>query len=653
MTTIAQAYVQLLPSMRGFSSSMNAQMGGALDKAGRDGGKSFGSGLIGAVGPVLLGLGAAAAGGLAAAGVMGVKTAAAMEQSKISFTTMLGSAQKAETFLAKLADFAAKTPFDMPGLQTAASSLISAGINADKVIPIMTTLGNVTSGMGTGAEGVKRATVALQQMQAAGKITGEDLNQLRDAGIPVYDLLAAATGKSKDAVVELANKGKLGRKELDQLMSALESGKGMERFAGLMEAQSQSLEGMMSTLQDELGMGLAKAVQPLMPLLKDGLGKAATFLGETAMPAMAKGIQFAVTEGTRLWQALQPLIGQGQGLAATYATQVQPVLAQLGGWVQTSLIPALQGLADKVNAFVAVALPIIQQFASGMQERLAPLMPTVMTIFGTIGDIIVGAMNLIGAIIGRVTSVISYIWANWGTQIMDVTAGAIKYVTNILQAGLTVVSGIIRAATALFNGDWSGAWRIIQDTAKSAMESVKAAISGAMQAIGTILGSLRGIAISALSSAGSWLLGVGRDIVGGIAQGIRNSADAINRAIQGAIGDAIGFAKRILGIASPSRVMRDQIGRNIGAGIAAGVDQSAGLIDRAMGSLGALQAPGFGFAGAGSGGGYPGAAAGGMPRTAVLQVGERAFSAYLREISGEVVDEAQRSQYDDSVAGVR
>ena len=623
-------------------------VGDAAEGAGRKG-----SGFAAMLGKGLLAAGSAVVGLGAAAGVMGVKTAAAMEQSEISFTTMLGSAQKAETFLGKLADFAAKTPFDMPGLQTAASSLISAGINADKVIPIMTTLGNVTSGMGTGAEGVKRATVALQQMQAAGKITGEDLNQLRDAGIPVYDLLAAATGKSKDAVVELANKGKLGRKELDQLMSALESGKGMERFAGLMEAQSQSLEGMMSTLQDELGMGLAKAVQPLMPLLKDGLGAAAQFLGDVAMPAMAKGIQWAVTEGKALWQTLQPLIGQGQGLAATYATQVQPVLAQLGAWVQTSLIPALQGLADKVDAFVAVALPIIQQFAAGMQERLAPLMPTVMTIFATIGDIIVGAMNLIGAIIGRVTSVISYIWANWGTQIMDVTAGAIKYVTNVLQAGLTVVSGIIRAATAIFNGDWSGAWRIIQDTAKSAMESLKAAISGAMQAIGTILGSLRGIAISALSSAGSWLLGVGSDIVGGIAQGIRNSADAINRAIQGAIGDAIGFAKRILGIASPSRVMRDQIGRNIGAGIAAGIDQSAGLIDRSLGSLGALQAPGFGFAGAGSGGGYPGAPAGGMPRTVVLQVGDREFPAYLREISGEVVDEAQRSQYDDSVAGVR
>jgi tape measure domain-containing protein len=220
-------------------------------------------------------------GGVAVAGgVMGLKTAASMEQAKIAFTTMLGSATKADIFLKQLANFAAKTPFEFPELQTAASSLISAGINANKVIPIMTTLGNVTSGMGTGAEGVKRATIALQQMSAAGKITGEDLNQLRDAGIPVYDLLAKATGKSKAEVVKLAQAGKLGSKELGQMMKALETGKGMERFAGLMDKQSKSLSGVWSTFMDTLNMGLAKSMQPILPMLKDGLAKASVVLSK-------------------------------------------------------------------------------------------------------------------------------------------------------------------------------------------------------------------------------------------------------------------------------------------------------------------------------------------------------------------------------------
>jgi tape measure domain-containing protein len=217
--------------------------------------------------------GAALAFGTATAAAIGfgVKVASGNEQARISFTTMLGSAQKADKFLRELQAFAAKTPFEFPELQTAASSLISAGINANKVIPIMTTLGNVTSGMGTGAEGVRRATIALQQMAAAGRITGEDLNQLRDAGIPVYDLLAKATGKSKAEVVKLAQAGKLGQKELSLMMKALEEGKGLERFAGLMDKQSQSLSGMWSTFKDVFGQGMAGVMNQFMPMMKSGL----------------------------------------------------------------------------------------------------------------------------------------------------------------------------------------------------------------------------------------------------------------------------------------------------------------------------------------------------------------------------------------------
>ncbi|WP_432571188.1 tape measure protein [Kineococcus sp. SYSU DK005] len=232
----------------------------------------------------------AALGGLgAAAATVGLKTAANMEQANIAFTTMLGSGERAQGFLTDLNKFAATTPFDFPGLTTAASSLISAGIDANKVIPIMRSLGNATSGMGTGAEGIARATVALQQMNAAGKIQAEDLNQLRDAGIPVYDLLTAATGKSTAQIAEMVDKGKLGRAELDALMSALESGKGLEKFNGLMEAQSQSLSGMVSTLKDTAGMGLSGAFSPAIPFLKTILTDANALLTRV-LPGITTGV---------------------------------------------------------------------------------------------------------------------------------------------------------------------------------------------------------------------------------------------------------------------------------------------------------------------------------------------------------------------------
>lgn len=245
------------------------KLGRTLEAAGRTGARG-----LSAVGSGLASAGKIAGGLVAAAGGYGLKIAAQNEQAEISFTTMLGSGKKARAFLGELQSFAARTPFDFAGLQTSASSLISAGIDAKQVIPIMTTLGNVTSGMGTGAEGVQRATVAIQQMTAAQKISGEDLNQLRDAGIPVYDLLSKATGKSKAEVLKLAQAGKLGQKELAQMMHALETGAGLERFSGLMDKQSQSLMGLWSTVKDTFGQGMARAIAPAIPEIKKLLTEA-------------------------------------------------------------------------------------------------------------------------------------------------------------------------------------------------------------------------------------------------------------------------------------------------------------------------------------------------------------------------------------------
>lgn len=297
---LATAYISILPSVRNIRPQLERQFAPVTNVAastGQQAGNKFSSEfekhtshISGQLANTLKVGGAIVGGAIAGAGAIGIKTAAQLEQADIAFSTMLGSGEKAKAFLADLNQFAAKTPFDLPGLQKSASSLISVGIDANKVIPIMTSLGNATSGMGTGAEGVKRATVALQQMQAAGRITGQDLNQLRDAGVPVFELLAAATGKTTAEVAALAQAGKLGKTELDQLMGALETGKGLERFNGLMEKQSASLTGLWSTAKDQFTVGMAEAITPVIPLLKDGLGGATAFLSGTVLPKVTVGL---------------------------------------------------------------------------------------------------------------------------------------------------------------------------------------------------------------------------------------------------------------------------------------------------------------------------------------------------------------------------
>lgn len=335
-----------------------------------------------------------AAGG--AATLFGIKTAASMQTSRIAFETMLGSGRKADVFLKDLAAFAAKTPFDFPGLQTAASSLISAGIDANKVIPIMTTLGDVTSGMGTGAEGIQRATIALQQMNAAQKVNAEDLNQLRDAGIPVYDLLSASMGKTKKEIAGMAAAGTLGAEGLDAIMKGLETGKGLERFNGLMEKQSASLEGTWSTLKDTFGMGMANALQPAIPVLTDLTLGASDLVGKGIGP-LSDGIADLVRKGQELyasgqlqqwakegkdgvvefWDAVGPLVGSLFELGKDALPVVGQTLGTVVGLIETGarvLTPLVDGFNDLPDAgkkalIFAAAIYLVSQRLGDVRQR--------------------------------------------------------------------------------------------------------------------------------------------------------------------------------------------------------------------------------------------------------------------------------------------
>jgi tape measure domain-containing protein len=361
MSSAGYSTLQIIPSLQGFEARLDRQLASTLPGIGRTAGGRLGDSMsdgfqtstskmagyartAAATATVALGAGAVAA------GAWGLSIAAANEQAQISFETMLGSASKASAFLGDLRDFAAETPFEFPELQTAASSLISAGVEAGKVIPIMTTLGDVTAGMGTGSEGIRRATVALQQMQAAGRITAEDLNQLRDAGIPVYDLLAAATGRAKSEVTALASAGKLGKTELDQLMGALESGAGLERFSGLMDKQAESLTGLVSTAKDVLGQGLATAMEPVVVRLKDLLPLATSF-GEEAMPKVADGLSAALDAGEDFAAWVRPI-------ASDVGEALLPVLEDLVDIGQDSLPTALGIAGGALEAAAAVIVPL-------------------------------------------------------------------------------------------------------------------------------------------------------------------------------------------------------------------------------------------------------------------------------------------------------
>ena len=125
-----------------------------------------------------------------------LKLAGDFEQTKIAFDTMLGSGVEAQAFLEELEAFAASTPFEFRDLTDAAKKMMALGFSAEQVIPTLTAIGDSVAGLGGGAEMINRVTLALGQMQAKGKVSAQEMQQLAEAGIPAWQMLADKIGVS-------------------------------------------------------------------------------------------------------------------------------------------------------------------------------------------------------------------------------------------------------------------------------------------------------------------------------------------------------------------------------------------------------------------------------------------------------------------------
>lgn len=200
---------------------------------------------------------------------------AEMEQYTTSLEVMLGSASKASAMIEKMREFAAKTPLTLENVISGGSLLMSYGVDESNLIDTMTKLGDLASG---NAEKMDRITLAYGQMLAKGKVTGEELMQMTEAGVPLQTALAESIGVTGEEFSKMVSKGEVGIDDLNKAITGLTTGNG--KFAGMMEKQSQTMQGMLSTLQDNLSEFMRKMGEGAFGEVKSALQEASDLLAE-------------------------------------------------------------------------------------------------------------------------------------------------------------------------------------------------------------------------------------------------------------------------------------------------------------------------------------------------------------------------------------
>jgi tape measure domain-containing protein len=186
-----------------------------------------------------------------------------METVNTSFKVMLGSATKAKQVLGELNQFSIATPFTPTQVFQAGKALTAFGIEAKQLIPTLKMVGDVASGTG---KDFNELSVIYGKAFIAGNIYAEDLNQLMEAGVPIISELSKVMGVQEGQVKKLASEGKIGFKQLELAFQNMTQEGG--RFFGMMDEQSKTLEGSISTMQGNFTDLTVVMGEQLLPIVK-------------------------------------------------------------------------------------------------------------------------------------------------------------------------------------------------------------------------------------------------------------------------------------------------------------------------------------------------------------------------------------------------
>ena len=469
----------------------------------------------------------------------------AMEGYVTNFTTMLGgSADAANGMVGSLQKLASATPLAMSDLAGGAQTLLAFGVASDDVSGTLQRLGDISLG---NADKMQSLARAYGKATAQGKLTGETVQMMIDAGWnPLIDI-CDQTGESMEDVQKRMAAGSISAEELTQAVNHATDAGG--KFAGGMEAASKTVAGLTSTLQDNVNAMLGELMQPvsdamlstLLPTAIDAIDQLTTAFEDEGIDGFSR--------------VAGDLIATLSAQLASYAPEAVPAALAFVGSLVAGLLSALPDLTGtSVELVGALLLGIADQLPGIITAAMSALLGIVDKITSpeSITLLIQAAMQLMLALARGLIAAIP--------QLIDAVPGIITNLVESFYAMLPEIIGVgIEIVIALASGLVSNTGHII------------AAVPRLVETI------VRGFLADVKSY---WY--IGKSIVDGIRQGVTEQWQRLKSDVSNLFTGLVNWIKNLLGIHSPSRVFAD-IGQNMAAGIGDGWASTIGDINRQIG----------------------------------------------------------------------
>jgi tape measure domain-containing protein len=257
-----------LSGLRDKTVRIHTEGGGLFGKAG---------GLLNMIGGPLI------AGGISIGALLGGAISKGMENDlqKTNITTLMrGNVEKANQLFSELSDYSIKTPYEKADVIDAQKTMMSFGLESEAAFGKLRNIGDIAMG---DAGKMKSLTLAFAQATSAGKLQGQDLLQMINAGFNPLQVISERTGESMASLKDRMAKGGISAKELAGAFEMATDSQGL--FYRGAEKASETFAGKVSNLKDAVSEGLISVYEKLKPMLMPlidamigGVGKMAGFV---------------------------------------------------------------------------------------------------------------------------------------------------------------------------------------------------------------------------------------------------------------------------------------------------------------------------------------------------------------------------------------
>ena len=591
-TELGKAYVQIVPSAEGIKGSITKVLGGESAEAGTKSGESIGTSLVGKLKGII------AAAGIGAAVKTALDAGGALQQSFGGLDTLYENASGAAK------KYAAE----------AAAAGISANSYAEQAVSFGAALKQ--SFGGDVAKSAEAANQAILDMADNSAKMGTDIGLIQNAyqgfakgNYTMLDNLKLGYGGTKQEMERLlADAEKLSGKKYDissfgDMAEAIHVVQENLHIAGVAANEAKT------TFTGSFG-AMKAAAENLMANMT---------LGEDVKPALT---QLVTSTGDFLFGNLIPMVGNlVMAIPGVVSGLMTEAIPKMMSWIP-SMFAFLKG--DTISGWLSAGTEMISNLASGFFSNLPTMLDTISQVLTDgveyiiqnasmfldsgmqlLGNIASGFMNNYPQIMQAVGNMLANVISLIGQNLPQFMQKGVEFIGQMAQGLInnlpTILSGIADVLARVIAAIASNLPKFLQ----KGIELIGKIAVGIIQAIPTVVGKIPQVISGIVNAFGKYNWGsIGTNLIKGIAKGVMNAGGLIKDAALSAARKAFNAVKGFFGIASPSKLMANEVGKYIPAGIAMGIEKNTKPITDAMHNITDMTETAFGMNSSAFGTGY-------------------------------------------------